>query len=56
MTKVAVKGLLGRKLRAVMTALAVVIGVAIWYATAAAAPLVNQLDHRMQRWRLPRGR
>ncbi len=36
--------------------LGVVIGVAIWYATAAAAPLVNQLDHRMQRWRLPRGR
>jgi len=35
--------------------LGVVAGVAIWYATAAADPLVTQLDRLLKRWRMPLG-
>ena len=33
--------------------LGVIAGVAIWYTTAAADPLVVQLDHVLRRWRMP---
>lgn len=35
--------------------LGVVAGVTIWYATAAAGPLVTRLDHLLRRWRMPVG-
>jgi undecaprenyl-diphosphatase len=35
--------------------LGVIAGVTIWYATAAADPLVTRLDHVMRRWRMPVG-
>ena len=33
----------------------VMAGAAIWYATAAIDPLVGQLDHLLERWRMPLG-
>lgn len=35
--------------------LGVITGVAVWYATAAAGPLVTQLDQLLRRWRMPVG-
>jgi len=35
--------------------LGLVAGVAVWYAMAAAAPLVARLDNRLRRWRMPVG-
>jgi hypothetical protein len=35
--------------------LGVIVGVVIWYATAALDPLVTQLDNVMRRWRMPVG-
>lgn len=35
--------------------LGVITGVGVWYATAAASPLVTQLDQLLRRWRMPVG-